>query len=147
MLPLLLPTGVAPPVRIESSSSSIVEGQTLDLDCVVAGPSSATVTWYKRGGSLPPDHQVGHSRVAAPQTLPCPLLCDTKAYPQLQVSGSRLRVPHVTAADSGEYVCRASLGTTVQEASVIVTVVAASGSSYGKTGLSSTGGDKLVPSR
>ncbi|NXD29929.1 PGBM protein, partial [Spelaeornis formosus] len=96
--------GVAPPVRIESSSPSITEGQTLDLDCVVAGPSSATVTWYKRGGTLPTGHQV---------------------------SGSRLRVPHVTAADSGEYVCRASLGTTVREASVVVTVVAASGSSYG----------------
>ncbi|XP_016158848.1 PREDICTED: basement membrane-specific heparan sulfate proteoglycan core protein [Ficedula albicollis] len=96
--------GVTPPVRIESSSPSITEGQTLDLDCVVAGPSSATVTWYKRGGSLPAGHQV---------------------------SGSRLRVPHVTAADSGEYVCRASLGTSVREASVIVTIVAASGSSYG----------------
>ncbi|XP_050838440.1 basement membrane-specific heparan sulfate proteoglycan core protein isoform X8 [Serinus canaria] len=96
--------GVAPPVRIESSSPSVTEGQTLDLDCVVAGPSSATVTWYKRGGSLPPGHQV---------------------------SGSRLRVPHITAADSGEYVCRASLGTAAREASVIVTVVAASGSSYG----------------
>ncbi|KAM4758608.1 basement membrane-specific heparan sulfate proteoglycan core protein isoform 5-T5 [Cyanocitta cristata] len=96
--------GVAPPVRIESSSPSVTEGQTLDLDCVVAGPGSATVTWYKRGGSLPAGHQV---------------------------SGSRLRVPHVTAADSGEYVCRASLGTTAREASVIVTVVAASGSSYG----------------
>ncbi|XP_031987363.1 basement membrane-specific heparan sulfate proteoglycan core protein isoform X2 [Corvus moneduloides] len=96
--------GVAPPVHIESSSPSVTEGQTLDLDCVVAGPGSATVTWYKRGGSLPAGHQV---------------------------SGSRLRVPHVTAADSGEYVCRATLGTTAREASVIVTVVAASGSSYG----------------
>ncbi|RMB89711.1 hypothetical protein DUI87_33908 [Hirundo rustica rustica] len=96
--------GVMPPVRIESSSPSVIEGQTLDLDCVVAGPSSATLTWYKRGGSLPAGHQV---------------------------SGSRLRVPHITAADSGEYVCRASLGTAVREASVTVTVVAASGSSYG----------------
>ncbi|XP_032935509.1 basement membrane-specific heparan sulfate proteoglycan core protein isoform X4 [Catharus ustulatus] len=96
--------GVAPPVRIESSSPSVTEGQTLDLDCVVAGPNSATVTWYKRGGSLPAGHQV---------------------------SGSRLRVPHVTAADSGEYVCRANLGTTVREASVVVTIMAASGSSYG----------------
>ncbi|XP_063033257.1 basement membrane-specific heparan sulfate proteoglycan core protein isoform X2 [Melospiza melodia melodia] len=96
--------GAAPPVRIESSSPSVTEGQTLDLDCVVAGPSSATMSWYKRGGSLPAGHQV---------------------------SGSRLRVPHVTAADSGEYVCRASLGTAVREASVIVTVVAASGASYG----------------
>ncbi|XP_061235500.1 basement membrane-specific heparan sulfate proteoglycan core protein isoform X1 [Neopsephotus bourkii] len=96
--------GSAPPVRIESSSPSVTEGQTLDLDCVVAGAGATTVTWYKRGGSLPAGHQV---------------------------SGSRLRVPHVTAADSGEYVCRASMGTTVREASVTVTVVAGSGSSYG----------------
>ncbi|KAM9217540.1 LOW QUALITY PROTEIN: basement membrane-specific heparan sulfate proteoglycan core protein [Leptosomus discolor] len=100
--------GVSPPVRIESSSPSVTEGQTLDLDCVVAGSGAATVTWYKRGGSLPAGHQV---------------------------SGSRLRVPHVTAADSGEYVCRASLGTAVREASIIVTVVARSGSSYGPPAL------------
>lgn len=67
MLPLLLPTGVALPVRIESSSPSVIEGQTLDLDCVVAGPSSAIVTWYKRGGSLPTGHQVGHGRVGSTQ--------------------------------------------------------------------------------
>ncbi|XP_030319283.1 basement membrane-specific heparan sulfate proteoglycan core protein [Calypte anna] len=96
--------GSAPPVRIESSSPSVTEGQSLDLDCLVAGSGPATVTWYKRGGSLPAGHQV---------------------------SGSRLRVPHVTAADSGEYVCRVTLGTSAREASVIVTVVAAAGSSYG----------------
>ncbi|XP_042746630.1 basement membrane-specific heparan sulfate proteoglycan core protein isoform X4 [Lagopus leucura] len=96
--------GAAPPVRIESSSPSVTEGQTLDLDCVVAGSGQVTVTWYKRGGSLPAGHQV---------------------------SGSRLRVPHVTVADSGEYVCRASSGTGVREASVIVTVVSSSGLSYG----------------
>ncbi|XP_031463805.1 basement membrane-specific heparan sulfate proteoglycan core protein isoform X5 [Phasianus colchicus] len=96
--------GAAPPVRIESSSPSVTEGQTLDLDCVVAGSGHVTVTWYKRGGSLPAGHQV---------------------------SGSRLRVPRVTVADSGEYVCRASSGTSVREASVIVTVVSSSGLSYG----------------
>ncbi|XP_052547644.1 basement membrane-specific heparan sulfate proteoglycan core protein isoform X7 [Tympanuchus pallidicinctus] len=96
--------GAAPPVRIESSSPSVTEGQTLDLDCVVAGSGQVTVTWYKRGGSLPAGHQV---------------------------SGSRLRVPHVTVADSGEYVCRASSGAGVREASVIVTVVSTSGLSYG----------------
>ncbi|KAK2526705.1 Hspg2 isoform A [Columba livia] len=96
--------GAAPPVRIESSSPSVTEGQTLDLDCLVAGSGPATVTWYKRGGSLPAGHQV---------------------------SGTRLRIPQVTAADSGEYVCRVTLGTTMREASVVVTVVAGSGSSYG----------------
>ncbi|NXP15078.1 PGBM protein, partial [Thinocorus orbignyianus] len=53
------PTGVTPPIRIESSASSVTEGQTLDLDCLVAGQGQATITWYKRGGSLPPKHQVG----------------------------------------------------------------------------------------
>ncbi|NWI64961.1 PGBM protein, partial [Todus mexicanus] len=49
------------PLRIESSSlsSPVTEGQTLDLNCVIASPTQATVTWYKRGGSLPAKHQVG----------------------------------------------------------------------------------------
>ncbi|NWW80797.1 PGBM protein, partial [Climacteris rufus] len=59
-LPCLSPAaGVTPPVRIESSSSSVAEGQTLDLNCIVAGHGQATVTWYKRGGMLPAKHQVG----------------------------------------------------------------------------------------
>ncbi|XP_067423107.1 basement membrane-specific heparan sulfate proteoglycan core protein isoform X3 [Emydura macquarii macquarii] len=96
-------SGLTPPVRIESSSSSITEGQTLDLNCLVAGQSPATVTWRKRGGSLPAGHQV---------------------------SGSRLRIPQVSAADSGEYVCHVSTRTMVQEASVIVTIEGSTGSSY-----------------
>lgn len=48
----------SPPVRIESSSPSVTEGQTLDLNCVVAGLAHASITWYKRGGSLPPHSQV-----------------------------------------------------------------------------------------
>ncbi|NXP19480.1 PGBM protein, partial [Scytalopus superciliaris] len=59
-LPATVPAaGVTPPVRIESSSSSVAEGQTLDLNCIVAGQGQATVTWYKRGGPLPAKHQVG----------------------------------------------------------------------------------------
>ena len=46
------------PIRIESSSSHVAEGQTLDLNCVVPGQAHAQVTWYKRGGSLPARHQV-----------------------------------------------------------------------------------------
>ncbi|XP_061298169.1 basement membrane-specific heparan sulfate proteoglycan core protein isoform X8 [Pezoporus flaviventris] len=87
--------GSAPPVRIESSSPSVTEGQTLDLDCVVAGAGATTVTWHKRGGSLPAGHQV---------------------------SGSRLRIPQVTAADSGEYVCRVTSGGITQETSLVVTI-------------------------
>ncbi|XP_029814348.1 basement membrane-specific heparan sulfate proteoglycan core protein [Manacus vitellinus] len=98
------PAGVTPPVRIESSSSSVAEGQTLDLNCIVAGQGQATVTWYKRGGSLPAKHQV---------------------------SGTRLRIPQVTAADSGEYVCRVTSGTATHETSLIVTIQTGAGSSYG----------------
>ncbi|NXK20755.1 PGBM protein, partial [Arenaria interpres] len=59
-LPSLSPAiGVTPPLRIESSSSSVAEGQTLDLNCLVAGQGQATVTWYKREGPLPAKHQVG----------------------------------------------------------------------------------------
>lgn len=51
--------GVTPPVRIESSSSHVAEGQTLDLNCLVSGQAHAQVTWHKRGSSLPARHQVG----------------------------------------------------------------------------------------
>ena len=51
--------GSTTPLRIESPSSAVAEGQTLDLNCVIASPAPATVTWYKRGGSLPAKHQVG----------------------------------------------------------------------------------------
>lgn len=56
--PVSTAPGPVPPVRIESSSSTVAEGQTLDLSCVVAGQAHAQVTWYKRGGSLPARHQV-----------------------------------------------------------------------------------------
>ena len=66
-LPLSPPaSGVSQPLRIESSSSAIAEGQTLDLNCVVAGSGPATVTWYKRGGSLPAGHQVERGAGGSP---------------------------------------------------------------------------------
>ncbi|NXT51742.1 PGBM protein, partial [Pluvianellus socialis] len=57
------------PLRIESSSlsSPVTEGQTLDLNCVIASPAQATVTWYKRGGSLPAKHQVGDAEGNVPK--------------------------------------------------------------------------------
>ena len=56
------------PLRIESSSlsSPVAEGQTLDLNCVITSPAQATVTWYKRGGSLPAKHQVGDTKGDVP---------------------------------------------------------------------------------
>ncbi|XP_036888873.1 basement membrane-specific heparan sulfate proteoglycan core protein isoform X9 [Sturnira hondurensis] len=93
------------PVRIESSSPSVTEGQTLDLNCVVAGVAQTQVTWYKRGGSLPT---------------------------HTQVHGSRLRIPQVSSADSGEYVCRVETGSGSKEASITVSVLHSthSGPSY-----------------
>uniref|UniRef100_A0A670K1V2 Heparan sulfate proteoglycan 2 n=1 Tax=Podarcis muralis TaxID=64176 RepID=A0A670K1V2_PODMU len=90
---LAMPSGITPPLRIESPSPSIVEGQTLDLNCVVAGQAGATITWYKRGGTLPANHQI---------------------------SGSHLRIPQASTADSGEYICHVNLDSIVREASVIV---------------------------
>lgn len=58
LCPLSPALGVTPPVRIESSSSHVAEGQTLDLNCLVSGQPHAQVTWHKRGGSLPARHQV-----------------------------------------------------------------------------------------
>ncbi|XP_058532481.1 basement membrane-specific heparan sulfate proteoglycan core protein isoform X2 [Ochotona princeps] len=95
--------GVTPPVRIESSSSHVAEGQTLDLNCLVAGQAHAQITWHKRGGSLPAQHQV---------------------------HGSRLRLPQVTPADSGEYVCRVVSSSGTQEASVLVTIQQRPGPSH-----------------
>lgn len=53
---------VIPPVRIESSSSSLAEGQTLELNCLVTGQTHPKITWFKRGGPLPPNHQVQGER-------------------------------------------------------------------------------------
>lgn len=50
--------GVTPPVRIETSSPSVQEGQTVDLNCLVAGRLQPRVRWYKRGGALPAHSQV-----------------------------------------------------------------------------------------
>lgn len=47
-----------PVLRIESASGSMVEGQTLELDCQVSGYPGAEVTWYRPGTSLSPNHQV-----------------------------------------------------------------------------------------
>ncbi|XP_077312090.1 basement membrane-specific heparan sulfate proteoglycan core protein isoform X8 [Lithobates pipiens] len=84
-----------PVLRIESSSGSLVEGQTLELDCQVSGFPGAEVTWYRPGVPLSPNHQV---------------------------SGSRLRILQASAADSGEYICRVTAGTFTQQASTFVTV-------------------------
>ena len=94
-LPLLTPlsspaVGVTPPVRIETSSASVTEGQTLDLNCMVAGQGHPHVTWYRRGGALPPNSQVG--RWGDGITLQGTALCQALMCPQL-VTSPRCRGP------------------------------------------------------
>ncbi|XP_069096158.1 basement membrane-specific heparan sulfate proteoglycan core protein isoform X2 [Pleurodeles waltl] len=87
------------PVRIESPSETFVEGQTVDLNCIVAGQKRSTVTWHRSGGSLPFNHQV---------------------------SGSRLRIPQASPDDSGEYICRSSSGSGFHQASITISIVSSS---------------------
>lgn len=63
----------------------------------------------------------------------CPLLA--------QVHGSRLRLPQVSPADSGEYVCRVQNESGPKEASIVVSVLHSpdSGPSYYTPGRSQVG--------
>ncbi|KAM4703219.1 basement membrane-specific heparan sulfate proteoglycan core protein [Rhinophrynus dorsalis] len=99
----LYPSGSSPAVRIESSSSSVAEGQTLELNCVVAGQPNAEVTWHRSGRPLSSNHQV---------------------------FGSRLRILQASTADSGEYICRATTGAVTRQATITVTITHSSGASH-----------------
>lgn len=66
--PPLPDQNVVYPVRIESSSDSLANGRTLDLNCLVASQAPHTITWYKRGGSLPSRHQVRNQRAGRAHT-------------------------------------------------------------------------------
>eukprot|EP00079_Xenopus_tropicalis_P037485 XP_017951256.1 PREDICTED: basement membrane-specific heparan sulfate proteoglycan core protein [Xenopus tropicalis] len=98
-----IPLGNGPAVRIETSSGSVVEGQTLELNCVVAGQPDAVVTWHRAGRLLSPNHQV---------------------------LGSRLRITQASVADSGEYICRTTTGTTTRQGSIMVTITHSTSSGH-----------------
>ncbi|XP_075696695.1 basement membrane-specific heparan sulfate proteoglycan core protein [Rhinoderma darwinii] len=89
------PSGSVPTLKIESSSNSVAEGQTLELNCVVSGSQIAAVTWQRKGQPLSPNHQV---------------------------LGSRLRIVQASVADSGEYICRVSSGAVTRQATITVTI-------------------------
>ncbi|XP_059511614.1 basement membrane-specific heparan sulfate proteoglycan core protein isoform X3 [Stegostoma tigrinum] len=72
--------GIAPTVRINPSTTSVSEGEMLELHCQVTGQPEPRVTWHRATGSLTANHQV-HGRV--------------------------LRILHVSPADTGDYICRA----------------------------------------
>lgn len=50
------------------------------------------------------------------------------------MSGSRLRLLQVTAADSGEYVCRVTSGAITKETSIMVAIQPSSASTYREWG-------------
>lgn len=93
--------GVTPPVRIETSSAAVTEGQTLDLNCMVAGQGHPQVTWYRRGGALPPNSQVGHGGggfALQATTLHLVLMC-----PQLVTSPGVRDPPAPCPSGSGRF--------------------------------------------
>lgn len=50
----IIPSGVT----IQPSIASVMEGETLDLNCIVPGTSPASVKWSRAGGLLSSNHQV-----------------------------------------------------------------------------------------
>lgn len=76
----------------------------------------------------------------------------THCHAFFQIVGSRLRIPQVTPADSGEYVCHVSNGVGSQETSLIVTIESR-GPSHGenvtwwaRAGTGSVGETEVPPS-
>ncbi|XP_066527292.1 basement membrane-specific heparan sulfate proteoglycan core protein [Hoplias malabaricus] len=82
-------------VTIQPSVASVVEGETLDLNCVVPGSPPPSVTWTRANGYLSSNHQV---------------------------FGTRLRILRASQDDSGEYICRVDEGPHVGQSSVSVSV-------------------------
>lgn len=62
-----------------------------------------------------------------------------------QIVGSRLRIPQVTPADSGEYVCHVSNGAGSRETSLIVTIQGSSSSQGERARTGVWAGGCLVP--
>lgn len=69
-----------------------------------------------------PGWEQGQGREQEPGWEPQGLTLSLTSSCSAQVHGSRLRLPQVTPADSGEYVCRVVSNSGTQEASVLVTI-------------------------
>lgn len=69
----------------------------------------------------PPSPASGMGRLSGDHS-PLPILTYLYPYPA-QVYGSRLRLPQVSSADSGEYVCRVENGSDSKEASITISVL------------------------
>uniref|UniRef100_A0A673N5J0 Cell adhesion molecule-related/down-regulated by oncogenes n=1 Tax=Sinocyclocheilus rhinocerous TaxID=307959 RepID=A0A673N5J0_9TELE len=91
----IIPSGVT----IQPSIASVIEGETLDLNCIVPGTSPASVKWSRAGGLLSSNHQV---------------------------LGTQLRILQASADDTGEYICQVEGGPFPRQASVSVSVTSSS---------------------
>ncbi|XP_078281510.1 basement membrane-specific heparan sulfate proteoglycan core protein [Rhinoraja longicauda] len=90
-----------PTVLVHPSPTSVTEGETVELHCQVTGHPQPRITWYRSAGPLTTNHQV---------------------------DGPVLRILQVTAADAGDYVCRAEnvLGMQEIKFSVLITSISQS---------------------
>ncbi|KAL7864275.1 hypothetical protein AOLI_G00156950 [Acnodon oligacanthus] len=86
-------------VTIQPSIATVVEGETLDLNCIVPGNPPPSVTWSRANGYLSSNHQV---------------------------FGTQLRILRASQDDSGEYICRVDGGPHIRQASVSVSVTSES---------------------
>ncbi|XP_036447334.1 basement membrane-specific heparan sulfate proteoglycan core protein [Colossoma macropomum] len=86
-------------VTIQPSIATVVEGESLDLNCVVPGNPPPSVTWSRANGYLSSNHKV---------------------------FGTQLRILRASQGDSGEYICRVEGGPHVRQASVSVSVTSES---------------------
>ncbi|XP_067227655.1 basement membrane-specific heparan sulfate proteoglycan core protein isoform X15 [Chanodichthys erythropterus] len=91
----IIPSGVT----IQPSIASVMEGETIDLNCIVPGTSPASVKWSRAGGLLSSNHQV---------------------------LGTQLRILQASADDNGEYICQVEGGPSPRQASVSVSVTSSS---------------------
>ncbi|XP_072552989.1 basement membrane-specific heparan sulfate proteoglycan core protein [Salminus brasiliensis] len=86
-------------ITIQPSEPTVVEGETLDLNCVVPGNPPPSVIWSRTNGYLSYHHQV---------------------------FGTQLRIVRASQEDSGEYICRVEGGPRIHKASVFVSVTSES---------------------
>ncbi|XP_053339071.1 basement membrane-specific heparan sulfate proteoglycan core protein isoform X5 [Clarias gariepinus] len=83
-------------VTIQSTSSTVVQGETLELNCIVQGNPPPSVIWSRANGlGLSSNHQV---------------------------VGSKLRILQASPDDSGEYICRVYGGPGTRQATIYVSV-------------------------
>ncbi|TSL61242.1 Basement membrane-specific heparan sulfate proteoglycan core protein [Bagarius yarrelli] len=83
-------------VNIQSTASTVVQGETLELNCIVQGDPPPSVIWSRANGlGLSSNHQV---------------------------IGSKLRILQASPDDTGEYICRVYGGPSSRQATIYVSV-------------------------